>query len=81
MVTSSLKKLLNELVKIKFPFINRIEVFEDKPAFDLPWTTVWVILNRYEDIEYDKEIREYIEEISMYSGIKINQISFSLEGS
>lgn len=81
MVTSSLKKLLNELVKIKFPFINRIEVFEDKPAFDLPWTTVWVILNRYEDIEYDKEIRDYIEEISMYSGIKINQISFSLEGS
>jgi hypothetical protein len=81
MVTSSLKKLLNELVKIKFPFINRIEVFEDKPAFDLPWTTVYVILNRYEDIKYDKEIREYIEEISMYSGTKINQISFSLEGS
>jgi hypothetical protein len=78
MVTSSLKKLLNELVKIKFPFINRIEVFEDKPAFDLPWTTVYVILNRYEDIKYDKEIREYIEEISMYSGTKINQISFSL---
>lgn len=81
MVTSSLKKLLNELVKIKFPFINRIEVFEDKPAFDLPWTTVYVILNRYQDIEYQKEIREYIEEISMYSGTKINQISFSLEGS
>lgn len=81
MVTSSLKKLLNELVKIKFPFINRIEVYEDKPAFDLPWTTVWVILNRYEDIEYDKEIREYIEEISMYSGTKINQISFSLDQS
>lgn len=81
MVTSSLKKLLNELVKIKFPFINRIEVFEDKPVFDLPWTTVYVILNRYEDIKYDKEIREYIEEISMYSGTKINQISFSLEGS
>lgn len=81
MVTSSLKKLLNELVKIKFPFINRIEVFEDKPAFDLPWTTVYVILNRYEDIKYDKEIREYIEEISMYSGTKINQISFSLDQS
>lgn len=81
MVSSSLKKLLNELVKSKFPFINRIEVYEEKPAFDLPWTTVWVILNRYEDIEYQKEIREYIEELSMYTGRKINQISFGSEES
>ena len=81
MISSSLKKLLNELVKRKFPFINRIEVYEEKPTFDLPWTTVWVILNRYEDIEYQKEIREYIEELSMYSGIKINSINFGSEGS
>lgn len=81
MVSSSLKKLLNELVKSKFPFINKIEVYEQKSAFELPWTIVWVILNRYEDIQYDKEIREYIEELSMYSGIKINSINFGSEGS
>ena len=81
MVSSSLKKLLNELVKSKFPFINRIEVYEEKPAFDFHFTSVWVILNRSEDIQYDKEIREYIEELSMYSGIKINSINFGSEGS
>lgn len=80
MVSSSLKKLLNELVKNKFPFINRIEVHEEKPAFDFSFTSVMVILDKYEHIEYDKEIREYIEKLSMYTGIKINSISFGQEG-
>jgi len=74
----NLTKLLNTVVKKKFTEqINEIKVFTEDLGGGIEYTHIFVVLNKYEDIDYAKEIREYITNITEYSGIKINQISFT----
>lgn len=78
MNNTALSKLLNTALKKKYPNqIDGIKVFVEELGKDLYYTHVYVVLNKYDDLNYAKEIREYIEDISKYSGMKINQISFT----
>lgn len=74
----NLAKLLNTIVKKKFSDqIDEIRVFTEDLGGGIEYTHIFVLLNKYEDIDYAKEIRQYVDDISKYSGIKINQISFT----
>lgn len=74
----NLAKLLNTIVKKKFSDqIDEIKVFTEDLGGGIEYTHIFVVLNKYEDIDYAKEIRQYVDDISKYSGIKINQISFT----
>lgn len=84
METGAINKLLNVTLKHKFPkIVNEVIVNEKEIGPMMYYLHVFVLLNRYQDIIYDKEIKKYIKEISKYSfeieGNVINQVSFGLK--
>ena len=39
----------------------------------------YIVLNKYENIEHSEQIKEYVEDVMKYTGIRLNQISFSIK--
>ena len=82
--TSSLEKLLNTTIKHKFPnVVDRIDVKEEELDSFSYLLKVYVIINNYNKIKFEPEIREYIEQVSKYilkpQGKVVNQIIFGME--
>ena len=82
--TASLEKLLNTTIKHKFPnVVDRIDVKEEELDSFSYLLKVYVIINNYNKIKFEPEIREYIEQVSKYilkpQGKVVNQIIFGME--
>jgi hypothetical protein len=73
----SLEKFLNSMVRQKFPFVEKVEVFE-RFEFDTVERNIWVFLSKYEDIYHDEEIKEYIKELTKYTSTKISVVKFTM---
>ena len=62
-----MEKLLNTTIKHKFPnVVDRIDVKEEELDSFSYLLKVYVIINNYNKIKFEPEIKEYIEQVSKY---------------
>lgn len=73
-------KFLNTTLKKKFPdLIDEVIISENEIFRGEFYLHAYIVLNKYENIKHSEQIKEYVEDVMKYTGIKLNQISFSMK--
>ena len=81
-MTEAVEKVLNLVVKPKYPLVNEIIVREDN-EFDITTYMIYIMSDKYEAIKYQNEIVKDIENVCKSMGIKrrsIENIKFASYG-
>ena len=81
-MTEAVEKVLNMVVKPKYPLVNEIIVREDN-EFDITTYMIYIMSDKYEAIKYQNEIVKDIENVCKSMGLKrrdIENITFATKG-
>ena len=72
-MTEAVEKVLNLVVKPKYPLVDEIVVREDND-FDYTTYLIYIISDKYEALKYQNEIVKDIENVCKSMGIKRREI-------
>jgi hypothetical protein len=81
-MTEAVEKVLNLVVKPKYPLVEEIVVREDND-FDYTTYLIYIISDKYEALNYQNEIVKDIENVCKSMGLKrrdIENIKFATRG-
>ena len=81
-MVNAIENVLNLVVKPKYPLVDEIVVREDND-FDYTTYLIYIILDKYEALNYQNEIVKDIENVCKSMGLKrrdIENIKFASRG-